>query len=98
MAKHKMIGLGNTLIHSAALVGETVKSQGKRNEYKEGERSWGNDRPYHGTGKEETGLLAMEYNLGILSKILNPQETVIQSEVSQKEKNKSRALTHIYGI
>ena len=25
-------------------------------------------------------------------------ETVIQSEVSQKEKNKSRMLTHIYGI
>ena len=40
----------------------------------------------------------MEYNLGILSKILDPQEIVIQSEVSQKEKNKSHALTHIYGI
>ena len=25
-------------------------------------------------------------------------ETVIQSEVSQKEKNKYRMLTHIYGI
>ena len=25
-------------------------------------------------------------------------ETVIQSEVSQKEKNKYRILTHIYGI
>ena len=25
-------------------------------------------------------------------------ESVIQSEVSQKEKNKSRMLTHIYGI
>ena len=25
-------------------------------------------------------------------------ETVIQSEVSQKEKNKYRVLTHIYGI
>ena len=25
-------------------------------------------------------------------------ETVTQSEVSQKEKNKSRMLTHIYGI
>ena len=25
-------------------------------------------------------------------------ETVIQSEVSQKEKNKNRMLTHIYGI
>ena len=25
-------------------------------------------------------------------------ETVIQSEVSQKEKNKYRLLTHIYGI
>ena len=26
------------------------------------------------------------------------QESVIQSEVSQKEKNKYRMLTHIYGI
>ena len=25
-------------------------------------------------------------------------ETVIQSEVSQKEKNKYRMLTHIYGV
>ena len=25
-------------------------------------------------------------------------ETIIQSEVSQKEKNKYRILTHIYGI
>ena len=40
----------------------------------------------------------MEYDLGILSKLLDPQETVIQSEVGQKEKNKYRALTHIYGI
>ena len=65
---------------------------------REGERSGGNDRPYHGTGKGETGLLTMEYNLGILSKILDPQEIVIQSEVSQKEKNKSHTLTCIYGI
>ena len=27
-----------------------------------------------------------------------PIESVIQSEVSQKEKNKYRTLTHIYGI
>ena len=79
-------------------MGETAKSQGKRNEFRERERSGGNDRSHHGTGQGETGLLTMEYDLGILSKLLDPQETVIQSEVGQKEKNKYRALTHIYGI
>ena len=29
---------------------------------------------------------------------LHLQESVIQSEVSQKEENKHRMLTHIYGI
>ena len=34
----------------------------------------------------------------ICSEVDVPIESVIQSEVSQKEKNKYRMLTHIYGV
>lgn len=77
------MGLGNTL---CPFSGETAKSQGKRNEFRKGERSGGNDESYLGTGKGETGLLTMEYNLKFFQKLLDPQETVIQSEVGQERK------------
>ena len=34
----------------------------------------------------------------VFQKLVSPLESVIQSEVSQKEKNKYRMLRHIYGI
>ena len=36
--------------------------------------------------------------IGSFAEMWMDPETVIQSEVSQKEKNKYRMLTHIYGI
>ena len=45
------------------------------------------------------GILAIERNTSesVLMRWLNPEPT-IQSEVSQKEKDKYHILTHIYGI
>ena len=50
-------------------------------------------------------MYTMEYysatkknEIGLFVEIWVDLETVIQSEVSQKEKNKYRILTHIYGI
>ena len=37
-------------------------------------------------------------NRVICSEVDGPLESVIQTEVSQKEKNKYHMLTHIYGI
>ena len=80
-------------------MGETAKSQGKRNEYREGERSGGNDRLYHGAGKGETGLLTTEYNLGILSKILDPQEKEkTQVRKRKSEKQISYINTYIWNL
>ena len=51
-------------------------------------------------------IYAMEYyysaikwnEIGSFAEMWMDLETVLQSEVSQKEKNKYRTLTHIYGI
>ena len=46
-------------------------------------------------------IYTMEYSLAIKNNEIMPWmdlESVIQSEVSQKEKNKYSMLTHIYGI
>ena len=46
-----------------------------------------------------SGILAIKRNeTGSFVETWMDLETVIQSEVSQKEKNKYRILTHVYGI
>ena len=45
------------------------------------------------------GILAIKRNeIGSFVEMWMDLESVIQSEVSQKEKNKYHTLTHIYGI
>ena len=45
------------------------------------------------------GILAIKWNeIGSFVETWMDLETVIQSEISQKEKNKYHMLTHIYGI
>ena len=45
------------------------------------------------------GILAIKrYEMGLFVETWMDLETVIQSEVSQKEKNKYHMLTHIYRI
>ena len=43
------------------------------------------------------GILLLSYKKSVLMSWMN-LEPIIQSEVSQKEKDKYRSLTHIYGI
>ena len=46
-----------------------------------------------------SGILAIKRNkIGLFLEIWINQVSVIQSEVSQKEKNKHRTVTHIYRI
>ena len=46
-----------------------------------------------------SGILAIKRNkIGLFLETCIDQVSVIQSEVSQKEKNKHRTLTHIYRI